>query len=177
MIMINFRKATEKDIDIIESIYNDVHSMEENGLTATGWKRGIYPTRDTVVSAISRDDMYVIEDNGVIVACGIINKIQVDVYDGAPWENDAPDHEVTVLHTLAVSPESWGKGYGKLFVKYYEEVAIDTNSPYLRMDTNETNLKARAMYKVLGYKEIGIVPCVFNNIKGINLVLLEKYAK
>jgi len=30
------------------------------------------------------------------------------------------------------------------------------------------------MYKSLGYKEIGIVPCKFNGIDGVNLVLLEK---
>jgi len=96
------------------------------------------------------------------------------VYEGAKWENEASSDQVTVLHTLAVSPSSWGKGYGRLFVKYYEEYAIKTNSPYLRMDTNETNRRARAMYKSLGYKEIGIVPCKFNGIDGVNLVLLEK---
>jgi len=30
------------------------------------------------------------------------------------------------------------------------------------------------MYKKLGYKEIGIVPTVFNGIPGVNLVLMEK---
>lgn len=172
--MINFRKATEKDIESIVNIYMDVHTMEEKGITSTGWKREVYPTRDTVLSAIDRDDMFVIEDDQGVCVCGVINKIQVDVYEGAKWENEASSDQVTVLHTLAVSPSSWGKGYGRLFVKYYEEYAIKTNSPYLRMDTNETNRRARAMYKSLGYKEIGIVPCKFNGIDGVNLVLLEK---
>lgn len=172
--MINFRKATKEDIDSIVNIYMDVHTMEEKGITSTGWQRGVYPTRDTVLSAIDRDDMFVIEDEDGICACGVINKIQVDVYEGAEWEYDASPNEVTVLHTLAVSPSSWKKGYGRLFVKCYEEYAINTNSPYLRMDTNETNLRARAMYKKLGYREIGTVPCVFNGIDGVNLVLLEK---
>lgn len=30
------------------------------------------------------------------------------------------------------------------------------------------------MYASLGYKEVGIVPVVFNGIDGVNLVLLEK---
>ena len=30
------------------------------------------------------------------------------------------------------------------------------------------------MYQKLGYEEIGIVPCVFNGIEGVQLVLLEK---
>lgn len=177
IIMIIFRKATDNDTDAIANIYMDVHTMEEAGVTATGWKRGIYPVRDTVISSLKRDDMFVLEDDEGVCACGIINKIQVDVYEDAEWENDVPDDEITVLHTLAISPKVWGRGYGKLFVKYYEEYATKTNSPYLRMDTNETNLRARAMYKKLGYKEIGTVPCVFNGIDGINLVLLEKKVK
>ena len=42
------------------------------------------------------------------------------------------------------------------------------------MDTNERNARARAMYKKLGYREIGVIPTVFNGIAGVNLVLLEK---
>ena len=38
----------------------------------------------------------------------------------------------------------------------------------------DENTNARALYKKLGYKEIAIVPTVFNGIKGVNLVLLEK---
>lgn len=46
--------------------------------------------------------------------------------------------------------------------------------PILRMDTNEKNVGARRLYAKLGYKEIGVFPCVFNNIPDINLVLIEK---
>ena len=42
------------------------------------------------------------------------------------------------------------------------------------MDTNEINTVARKLYKRLGYKEVSIVPCVFNGIPGVNLVCLEK---
>ena len=44
----------------------------------------------------------------------------------------------------------------------------------LRIDTNAINTNARAMYAKLGYKEIGIVPTVFNGLKDMNMVLMEK---
>ena len=45
------------------------------------------------------------------------------------------------------------------------------------MDTNAINAAARAMYAKLGYREADIVPCVFNGIPNVNLVLLEKKLK
>lgn len=42
------------------------------------------------------------------------------------------------------------------------------------MDTNERNVRARALYKKLGFVEPDIVDCDFNGIDGIRLVCLEK---
>lgn len=169
-----FRKANESDLDAIAEIYEDIHTEEEAGRTTIGWIRGIYPTRKTAEASLLRGDLFVAEDSGSIVGAAIINQQQVDVYAGAPWEFPAEDAQVMVLHTLVISPKAFGKGYGKAFVRFYEDYALVQNCPYLRMDTNARNSRARAMYEKLGYKEIGIVPCVFNGIDGVRLVLLEK---
>ena len=42
------------------------------------------------------------------------------------------------------------------------------------MDTGLENKRARDFYKKLGFEEIGIVPCNFEGIQEIVLVLLEK---
>lgn len=84
------------------------------------------------------------------------------------------EEEVMVLHTLAVSPNVARKGVGSGFVKFYEEYARKKGCSVLRMDTNEQNIIARELYRKLGYLEAGIVPCEFNGIPGVNLVLLEK---
>jgi len=59
-------------------------------------------------------------------------------------------------------------------VAFYEQYALQNGCFYLRMDTNARNTRARALYKSLGYTEPDIVPCVFNGIPGVQLVLLEK---
>ncbi len=168
------RKAEEKDIDAICDIYSDIHTFEEEGSVTIGWRRGIYPTRKTASDSIQRKDMFVMEDEEKVVGTAIINKTQVDTYYKASWEYDAGDDEVMVLHTLVISPYESKKGYGRAFVKFYEDYAIENNCRYLRMDTNEKNVNARALYRKLGYKEIGIIPCIFNGLDGVNLVLLEK---
>lgn len=168
------RKATAEDIEAVTEIYCDIHTAEESGLVTIGWIRDVYPTAETAKQALLRGDLFVMEDNGIIVGTAIINKIQVDSYKNARWNHPAPDDEVMVLHTLVISPKAPRKGYGKSFVAFYEQYALQNNCRYLRMDTNAKNTRARNMYQKLGYKEIGIVPCSFNGIDGVNLVLLEK---
>lgn len=169
-----FRKAAVDDISAIAEIYDQIHTEEEAGRTSVGWIRGVYPTEKTAEASVQRGDLFVAEENGTIVGAAIINQQQVDVYEGADWEFPAPDAKVMVLHTLVISPKVFGKGWGKAFVKFYEDYAQSHSCPYLRMDTNARNTRARAMYRKLGYNEIGIVPCVFNGIEGVQLVLLEK---
>ncbi len=170
-----FRKATFSDLSAVVTIYDELHQAEEAGLITTGWIRGIYPTEQTAVSALHRDDLFVLEDAGQIHASAVINQIQVDVYAGAPWEYHVPDEQVCVLHTLTVSPKAARQGLGSAFVRFYEEYAAEHGCPELRIDTNERNKTARSMYKKLGYQEIQIVPTVFNGIPSVDLVLLEKH--
>ena len=169
------RKATAKDIDAVEKLYDAIHTAEENGKQTIGWIRGIYPVRKTAEMALARDDLFVLEDDGKICGTGILNKIQVDSYAEGHWEHEVPDERVCVLHTLVIDPDSAGKGYGRAFIEYYETYAQENDCTELRIDTNARNTVARAMYKKHGYTEIGIVPTVFNGIEGVQLVLLEKY--
>lgn len=173
--MIKIRKADKNDLNQIEKIYNHIHLREEKGLTSIGWIRNVYPTLQTAQSALERNDLFVMESGEKIVACAVINQIQVDVYRLAKWKFEAKDSEVMVLHTLAVEPDESGKGYGKAFVKYYENYARENNCFELRIDTNKTNTLARKMYEHLGFEETGTVTCNFNNIPNVSLICLEKH--
>ena len=168
------RKATKGDIPAVVSIYDKLHTEEENGRATIGWIRGVYPTEETARMALSRDDLFVQEEGGHIVGAAIINQTQVDAYSAGQWTIEAEENEVMVLHTLVIDPEAAGRGYGKRFVAFYEDYAREKGCKVLRMDTNCRNARARAMYQALGYREAGIVPCVFNGIRGVELVLLEK---
>ncbi len=169
------RKATEADIDGIEKIYDRIHDEEEAGRATIGWIRGVYPTRATALAALGRDDLFVMLDEEQVVAAAVINQVQVEEYKYGSWEHEAADSEVMVLHCLVVDPLQGGKGCGRKFVSFYEEYAKEHGCPALRMDTNERNARARALYKKLGYAEVGIVSCDFNGIPGVGLVCLEKY--
>ena len=169
-----FRKATAADLDAIAAIYDHIHSEEEAGRTTIGWVRDIYPTRATAEAALARDDLFLEEADGRIVGTAIINHLQGAEYTGAPWTIDAADAAVMVMHTLVIDPAVKSKGCGSAFVGFYERFAKDSGCQALRMDTNIRNTPARTLYRKLGYQEVTVVPCQFNGIDGVELVLLEK---
>lgn len=168
------RKASAADLEPIGRIYDAIHTQEEAGLAVIGWIRGVYPTDDTAREAIQAGEMFVMVEDGQVLAAAKINRTQDPAYAGAHWADDAPEDQVMVLHTLVVAPWAAGRGIGTSFVAFYEAYARENGCPYLRMDTNARNAAARALYKRLGYRESDIVPCVFNGIEGVQLVCLEK---
>ena len=172
--MSTIRKAARADLDAVCCIYDQIHTAEERGEAAIGWQRGVYPERETAEAALARGDLFVQEQNGEIVGTAILNQTQVDSYAGANWRYDAPDSEVMVLHTLVIDPEAKSRGLGREFAAFYEGYALAHGCRYLRIDTNARNARARRFYQKLGYAEIGVVPCMFNGIAGVQLVLLEK---
>ena len=171
---VTFRKAAASDIDAVTAIYDAIHTEEEAGRTTTGWKRGISPVRAPAEAALTRGDLFVAEADRCVAAAAVLNQIQVDVYAGAPWEFEAPDEEIFVMHTLVVDPAAGGHGLGRAFETFYEQEAKRQGCRYLRIDTNVRNTRARRLYHSLGYKEIGIAPCTFNGLNDIDLALLEK---
>ncbi len=117
------RKANLQDISSIAEIYDGICDAQAEGKMVVSWIKGVYPTEDTALAALERDDLFVMDENGNIVGTAVINQKQMDSYYNADWKFPAEDKEVMVLHTLAISPEFGRKGYGSEFVKYYEEYA------------------------------------------------------
>lgn len=168
------RIAYLKDLERIEEIYNEIHTEIEEGRAVIGWIRDVYPTRELAETSIRLREMYVLEEEGEILACGRINRYQGPEYDEAVWRFEADPDEVLVLHTLVVSPKAKRRGCGSQFVAFYEEMARRMGVKVLRLDTNALNLPARSLYQKLGYRETCIVLTCFNGIAGVNLVCLDK---
>ena len=169
------RKATPADLEAVIHLYDGIHDAQEAGLICTNWKRGIYPSRATALSALERQDLFVMEENGRIIGSGIINHVQLRIYAGASWKHNVPDNQVCVLHTMMISPAEFRKGHAGTFLAFYEHYALEHGCPELRIDTSEINTPARAMYRKHGYQEIGIASQELNGIPDVSLVMLEKY--
>lgn len=168
------RKANETDLASVVEIYSKIFEREAGGNSATGWKPGIYPTEETAREAFLKDELFVMEAEGKVVAAARLNKQQDEAYSRAAWQMDAPEEKIMVMHTLVVHPEASGRGYATEFVADYESYARENGCVSLRMDTNAINTPARKLYKKLGFSEVDIVECSFMGLNGIRLVCLEK---
>lgn len=171
---IEFRKATAADIDRIGEIYEAIHTESECGRTYTGWVRGVYPIKGTAAAALGRGDLFAEESDGKVVGAAIINRTQVNVYADTPWEVPGTRRQGDGAAHPCDNPYVKGCGLGRAFVEFYENYARENGCISLRLDTNVLNLNARSFYGKLGYKEVAVLPCVFNGIEGVRLVMLEK---
>ena len=169
-----FRKATAADLDGVWAIFDAVLTGEEAGRTHVGWVRGIYPTPDLFRDSLEEGVLFVCQRDGMIAAAARINQVQSEEYSRAPWTILAPPDKVMVLHTMAVHPDMQGRGIATDFVRFYEQYAAEQGCTCLRLDTNATNLPGRALYPKLGYRAVGVVPCTFNGIEGVDLFCYEK---
>lgn len=168
------RLATKADLPAVCKIYDRAHDMEEQGLWTTGWIRGIYPERDIAEESLEKGCLYVAEVDGEIAATARINQIQDEEYAQGDWSEDVPPEQVLVLHTMIVLPEYQRCGVAQFIVSEYAQMARSLGCTWLRLDTNEINLPARALYRKLGFTEIGVALGDFCGLPDIHLMLLEK---
>ncbi|KAH0379899.1 hypothetical protein KCU92_g7875, partial [Aureobasidium melanogenum] len=63
--------------------------------------------------------------------------------------------EALEINNLAVSPTAQGKGYGKLLMKFAEDVAKKKGVKKLELYTNVKMVENLVLYKKLGYEEVG----------------------
>lgn len=168
------RLAKKEELPCVAEIYEQIHGEIEKGVATVGWIRGVYPTLKTAEEAFCKGELYLLEEGGEILAAAKINQAQEKEYALVDWLYSAEPNEVLVMHTLVVSPKAEGRGLGRQLIAFYEALAKEQGCKVLRIDTNEKNLRARALYQSLGFREAGVVPCTFNGIPNVPLVCLEK---
>ena len=119
------RKATEKDVDTVAKLYEELHAYHDSHPNYCNWDRRIYPVRQTAEKAFRGGWLYVYENDAAdysdgqneninensevspqILGAVILNHIQPQEYAGMAWNIEAEAEDVFVIHTLCVSPRA-----------------------------------------------------------------------
>jgi len=145
------RKTKETDVSAAERIYEDAKRFMREAGNHTQWSDG-YPNRQTVIDDMKDGVGYVCEEDGKILAVFMYKEGNDPTYDkiyDGEWLDSAP---YAVIHRIAVSQESHGKGvaafcFNECFRKY----------PNLKMDTHRDNLPMQKALIRAGFEYCGII--------------------
>ena len=168
------RPATPADIPQVSAIYEEILTNEEQTKSYTNWVRGVYPTAETARNALKEGWLYVLEEDGLILATAILNHVQLPEYKDIPWQYPGQGDEIFVIHTLCVPPSRSGRGLARRFVAFAEGLAAGKWCRAMRLDTYEGNAPAAAFYPKLGYRLAGETEFFFEGFRHEVLICFEK---
>ena len=148
------RIATEKDIDVLEVLYDALNDHLAAGVNYPGWLKGIYPVRGTAAQGIAEGCLYVAVCDDLIIGSIILRRGMEPIYQKARWQLQLEGEAVLVVYTFVVHPDWLSKGIGQELLDFAVEYGLQTETKALRLDVYEHNLPAIHLYKKNGFKYI-----------------------
>ena len=147
--------ATQNDFDAIIVFYDDVTTRTPEIDTYARWQKGKHPTIEGIRDYINEGSMYIYHERGVIVGAMAVTMYQGEDYHAIDWSQQVADDEVAVIHILAVSPDSQGKGIGSEMVNEAIRLAQNNGMQAIRLDALASNTPAHKLYERLGFEYRG----------------------
>ena len=161
--------AIKDDAELCSEILNNGRKFQqEQGFVQ--WTED-YPNIDTVYHDIETEKGYVLKIDGKIAAYMCID------FSGEPAYADIKgtwsiDKDYAVVHRMAFSKDFIGIGLADLAFGLIEEVCLDREVPYIRIDTDFPN---KRMQHIL--KKNGFVECVVVVFQGSEKIAYDKVLK
>jgi len=138
-----FEKATRGDINTVVGIYRSLY-----GMPGSTWDEG-YPNEETAEQDISRGWLYVLKEQGAIVAVASIGDFRE--LGEMEWKPKNPCE----LARIGVSPKFHRQGIGSLMLKHCIEIAKAQGFDGMRFLVAKINARALAMYEKNGFERCG----------------------
>ncbi len=149
--MKQIEKLTVGELARVMEIYADARAFMRTSGNLTQWSGG-YPSEEIVLADMRAGKLYACKEDGVILGVFYFAKENDPTYeriDGGSWLNDRP---YAVIHRIAVSKESHGKGVaGFIFDRCFAEC------PNLKIDTHRDNIPMQKALVKKGFVRCGII--------------------
>lgn len=151
----NIRNAAEQEFEVVRAFYHMMTDAMADAPYSPGWKKGIYPSDEDLLTALREQTLFVGTEGEEIVAVMVMNHACVEDYALATWQVDASPEEVTVLHMLGIHPSHRGKGLAKELVTWAIADARTRGQKAVRLDVLSGNLPAERLYPAVGFRWMG----------------------
>lgn len=154
---ITMRLGTEADIDELEQLYDCLNDHLSATVNYPGWRKGLYPVRQTAEEGVDEGGLYVAVYKDKIIGSMILRHKPEPAYLPVKWTMDLEYEEVLVIYTFVVHPDYLGQGVGRELLEYASIVGRQSNIKALRLDVNTDNLPAIRLYEKCGFHYIDTV--------------------
>ena len=149
--------ATPADIDEVAALYDALIDHLESTVNYPGWRKGLYPTRETAQAAADNGTLYVAREEGGIIGSIVLSHRPEAAYGEGRWGIDASYDDIIVIHTLSVRPDHLKHGVARRLMEFAAQFARQRAMKAIRLDVSERNLPAIALYEKCGYRCVGTV--------------------
>lgn len=145
--MLQIEKAKIDDIEALMTLFREcTEALLSAGIHQ--WN-GSYPTVAIFQKDIESDSVFVVKENGKMLATITLNDRQDEQYQTIQWKY--PSEKVLVIHRLAVSPKSQGRSIGKLLCHFAESFGLENGFAVIRLDAYSDNPVSCGLYEKLDY--------------------------
>lgn len=155
--MMRIEKGSLDDINELECLYNDLNDYLETHTNFPGWRKGIYPVKETAIAGIEEGNLFVMRNDKHILGSVILRHIPESAYSKADWKAELEYEDIFVIYTLAVHPIYLSKGVGKALMDFIIQYSKDLNMKAIRLDVYEKNTPAISLYKRYGFQYIDTI--------------------
>ena len=124
--------------------------MIENGIFQ--WNE-LYPTRKSFENDIARNELFVLEQDSVIIGTIVVSDLMDQEYTTIKWSTQNKNN--IYIHRLAVNPNHQGLGYAQKLMDFAENRARKNNCISVRLDTFSQNHRNQKFYEKRGYQKLG----------------------
>lgn len=151
------RKAKKQEIEAVAALYDAVCDTLEARENYPGWAKGDYPTLRDAQAGEAAGELFIAEENGMVIGTMMLREEQEQNARSAPWQLPLAEEEQLTIYTFAVGPDCRGKGVGRALLEYAEQWARQQGKKALRLDVHEINTPAIKLYESCGFRYIATV--------------------
>ncbi len=156
------RKIKIEEIDIAMCIIEDAKKhLKEQGIDQ--WQTG-YPDYACIENDAENKRGYFIIDNEIV-----LGYLCIDFNGESSYENIngnwTSEDDYVVIHRMAFNKNARGKNLADVVIKLVEDMSIQKNIHYFRIDTDAANLKMQHILKKNGFAFCGTI--IFDNSEKI----------
>ena len=150
---ISFSLARAERREELSAFYQNVIAvMRRHGLHE--WEWGVYPNEDLLKRDIEEQSLYLMEEDGKLLAAFTISARQEEEYARVPWIFGV---KPATLHRLAMAPESYGLGMAQRVMVFVKVQAQRLGFDSLRMDSSGENERMLKLFRSAMRRTAGVV--------------------